>query len=207
MITVTSILECEKYLESTDAVIFDLDDTLYSEKDYVRSGYVAVSKAFPTVENMELRLWEAFEKKLPAIDCVFTEEGLCEYKAQALAIYRAHTPDIVLYGGVEELLRRLSGSKKMGLITDGRPEGQRAKISALNIEQYFDKIIITDELGGAQFRKPNKLAFVMMQNALNIPFGRMVYIGDNLNKDFIAPQAFGMQVVHFNNPNGLYRSL
>ena len=204
MITVTSILECEKYLEDIDAVIFDLDDTLYSEKNYVRSGYSAVSKAFPKVKDMDIKLWNAFENKLPAIDYVLSEAGIFEYKAQALDIYRNHIPDISLYEGVEELLQRLSKCKRLGMITDGRPEGQKAKITALNIGQYFERVIITDELGGVQFRKPDKHSFIMMQKAFNVPFDRIVYIGDNLSKDFIAPRSLGMKVVHFNNPDGLY---
>lgn len=34
------------YIDGLKAVIFDLDDTLYSEKDYVKSGYAAIAKVF-----------------------------------------------------------------------------------------------------------------------------------------------------------------
>ena len=39
MILINNILESEMYLNDIQAVIFDLDDSLYSEKSYVRSGY------------------------------------------------------------------------------------------------------------------------------------------------------------------------
>ena len=206
MITVTRILDCEPYLQDLEAVIFDLDDTLYGEKDYVRSGYRAVAAGFPQVENMAQKLWAAFEKRLPAIDVVLDAEGLAtpENKEKALRLYRSHLPQIALYPGVKQLLQRLAQQKKLGLITDGRPDGQRAKIQALGIGDHFQKIIVTDELGGLAFRKPNETAFRLMQQALDVPFNKMVYIGDNTKKDFIAPQALGMQAIHFKNQDGLY---
>ena len=206
MIIITDILDCEQYLDQADAIIFDLDDTLYSEKDYVRSGYSAVAAAFEHVENMEAKLWEAFVKKLPAIDGVLEAEGIFDpqNKEKALHAYRSHMPDINLYPGVAQLLLRLKQSKKLGLITDGRPEGQWAKIRALGISGSFEKIIVTDDLGGVAYRKPNEAAFLLMQQALDVPFEKMVYIGDNAKKDFIAPRKLGMKTVHFKNKDGLY---
>ena len=206
MITIAEILDCERYLEEVEAVIFDLDDTLYSEKDYVRSGYHAVAGCFPQVANMQKKLWTAFEAKQPAIDAVLEAEGLATpgNKEKALHTYRSHTPTIQMYDGVAALLQRLKRTKKLGLITDGRPDGQRAKIQALGIEAYFDHIIVTDELGGPSYRKPNEAAFRLMQQALDVPFGKMVYIGDNTKKDFIAPQKLGMKAIYFQNKDGLY---
>ena len=97
--------------------------------------------------------------------------------------------------------------KKIGLITDGRPEGQRNKLYALNIYNLLDEIIITDELGGIEYRKPNETAFRLMSQRLHIPFNQMVYVGDNPTKDFVAPERLGMQTIFFKNPNGLYSNV
>ena len=40
-----------QYLNNLKAIVFDLDDTLYGEKEYVKSGYSAVSQILPEVEN------------------------------------------------------------------------------------------------------------------------------------------------------------
>ncbi len=206
MIKINNILECEKHLDCIDAVIFDLDDTLYSEKDYVKSGYSAIAEKFPQVSGMASKLWEAFEKKLPAIDTVLEREGILTDGAKKLALetYRFHNPVIKLYPGVRALLSGLKKNKKIGLITDGRPEGQRAKIRALEINDFFDCIIITDELGGVEFRKPCDKAFRIMQKELNVPFEKMAYIGDNLKKDFISPDKLDMRSIYFCNFEGLY---
>ena len=130
---------------------------------------------------------------------------LLNKKHDCLAVYRNQIPDISLYDGVMELIEELKNSKiKVGIITDGRPEGQKNKIKALGLDRIVDDIIITDELGGIQFRKPNDLSFRIMQNRWRIPFEQMMYVGDNLNKDFQAPRQLGMNSVWLKNKEGLY---
>lgn len=204
MITVNNILEVESYLNQVDGVVFDLDDTLYSEKNYVRSGYRKIAQNYLDIVNAEEKLWNSFLKGEKAIDKVFDEARLDEKeKKNALNIYREHMPEIELYTGVSEMLSRIKNKgKKIGIITDGRPDGQKNKIKALRLD--VDQVIITDELGGIQYRKPNKKAFELMQNRWKIAFNKMVYIGDNATKDFIAPKELGMKVIYFKNADGLY---
>ena len=207
MITIHAILQAEEIAKTCKLAIFDLDDTLYSEKAYVQSGYKAIATAFPEIENAYEKLWNAFLRGEQAIDQVLLAENqhTRENKDKCLQIYRFHTPNIQLYDGVYEMLERLKGSGvKLGLITDGRSEGQREKIKALGIESLFDSVIITDELGGVEYRKPCEKAFVITCNRLGVAFADAVYIGDNPKKDFIAPQKLGMQACYFKNPDGLY---
>ncbi|MDD3138305.1 MAG: HAD-IA family hydrolase [Lachnospiraceae bacterium] len=183
------------------AVIFDLDDTLYSEKDYVESGYRAIEAQIGI--SFEA-LWDAFKDGKPAISEVLARMGRMDLKKKCLEIYRNHQPELSLYDGVEELIKNLKEKGMfVGIITDGRPEGQRAKLKALNL--HVDKVVITDELGGAVFRKPCDIAFRIMKKASNVDFGQMVYIGDNPTKDFSAPEQLGIQSIWFDNPDGLYR--
>lgn len=204
MIEITNILDIEKLIDHLDAVVFDLDDTLYSEKEYVRSGFAAVADYFND-HSMVDELWSAFEAGKKAIDAIMYEKGLEDRKEEALRIYRSHVPDIHLYPGVGEMLLRVSRTKKVGIITDGRPDGQRAKIEVMKLEACTNEIIITDELGGLEFRKPNEKAFLLMQKKFKVPFNKMAYIGDNVGKDFIAPEKLGMHSIHFDNPDGLYQ--
>ena len=206
MIIIDTITDILPYISKYAAIIFDLDDTLYSEKAYVKSGFHKISKMFQSSEEAYRKLWQYFEKGENAIDKLLEENrGDIELKKEELLdIYRKQKPDIELYPGVQNLLAGLKKKYKLGIITDGRPEGQQAKIEALQIEKYFDKIIITDELGGIEFRKPNPMAFCKMQKYWGVPFEQMVYIGDNLNKDFKAPIHLGMGVIFFKNKDGLY---
>lgn len=205
MLTITNILEVEQHLDGINIVIFDLDDTLYSEKQYIKSGYKAVAKLIGQ-ESLEEKLWGYFKKGKPAIDEALKEIDCRERKMECLEVYRFQEPDICLYDGIEEMLENLKKHHKLGLITDGRPEGQNAKIKALGLEKYFDKMIITDELGGTDFRKPNPKAFQILAECFGEEYNHMCYIGDNIAKDFIAPQMLGMRCIWFRNPDGLYSS-
>ncbi len=207
MLEISKLCNAEIHLLKKTVVLFDLDDTLYSEKDYIRSGFEEIAQHFKAIDDMENKLWNAFVNGRQAIDYVLEQEGLLSNKSKELClrIYRSHRPRISLYPEAKKLLISLINQGiQLGIITDGRPEGQRAKIDALGIEPYFRKIIITDELGGVDFRKPNTVAFEKMQSFFNIPYESMVYVGDNPKKDFIAPSLLGMDSIYFKNPEGLY---
>lgn len=185
-------------------VIFDLDDTLYSEKQYVRSGYKAVAKLLGD-EKLADRLWTYFENGKPAIDELLNELGCMGRKEECLEAYREQMPEITLYDGVADLILELkSKGIKVGIITDGRVSGQKKKIQALGLDKLIDDIIITDELGGVQFRKPCDIAFRIMQRRWGLPFEQMVYVGDNAEKDFQAPKQLGMRSLYLKNKSGLY---
>lgn len=201
------ISEVTKYIDGLRAIIFDMDDTLYGEKEYVQSGYRKVAEHLSQIADAYAKLWKAFEQKQSAFDVVLKDADIYseELKKECLFIYRFHEPDIHLYEGVEALLQSLRGQGyRLGVITDGRSEGQRAKIRVLGLEALVDDIIITDELGGIEFRKPCDLAFRNMAEKWQIPFDKICYVGDNVKKDFIAPEALGMRAIWYQNADGLY---
>lgn len=183
-------------------IIFDLDDTLYSEKEYVRSGYKAVSDYLGG--RYEEKLWQFFEAGRPAIDELLKELDRENEKAEVLKVYHSHKPDIHRYPGVTEMIEELKAKGiKVGIITDGRPEGQRNKLEALGLE--VDDVIITDELGGTQFRKPCDIAFRIMMTRWRLNPADIVYVGDNPTKDFQAPHQLGMRSIWFKNSEGIYQ--
>lgn len=197
------------------AVIFDLDDTLYRESDYVRSGYQAIASLGLPIDNMEEKLWNAFLQGKPAMDTVLEAENCndASIKEKCLETYRNHKPNICLYEGVKEFLYELKEKQiKTGVITDGRPEGQRAKIEALGLASIIDEILVTDELGQLSFgintptlfRKPSDIPFRMMKEKLGVDYEEMVYIGDNPKKDIKTPLKLGMAMLYFENAEGLY---
>lgn len=204
---IEKITDVVYYLNGLKALIFDLDDTLYSEKEYVRSGFKKVGEFLSDIPDVEKKLWKYFENGKSAIDELLMHEGIYTetLKEECLKLYRFQSPSIHLYPGVAQMLLNLNKSGYLlGIITDGRPEGQKAKVDALRIRAYMNKIVITDELGGVKARKPNPAAFYFIQKELGISYQEMCYIGDNIKKDFIAPEQLGMQCIWFRNPDGLY---
>ena len=184
-------------------VIFDLDDTLYSEKEYVASGFKAVSDYFGG--GYEDKLWQYFQAGKPPIDELIKEFGRETTEKTALEVYRRHKPKIHLYDSVKELLENLrQRGIRIGIITDGRVEGQRNKIEALGLKKMVDDIIITDELGGVQFRKPCDISFRIMLTRWQLNPADVLYVGDNIAKDFQAPQQLGMRSLYYYNEKGIY---
>lgn len=186
-------------------IIFDLDDTLYDEISYVRSGFRAVAD-YLGERDAEKSLLRYFESGVPPISAYLDEIGMKSREEECLLVYRGHSPDISLDDERRSLLFKLrKRGIKIGIITDGRPEGQRLKIEALGLDELADDIIITDELGGEQFRKPCDISFRIMQRRWRIPAACILYVGDNPDKDLQAPRQLGMQCLLYENKNGLYR--
>lgn len=175
------------------AVVFDLDDTLIPEYEYVKSGFRAVSDYFckPDLYKKFVELF-LYDKKN-----VYGRAGLTQEECEeAVRVYRAHKPDISLNETVWDVLINLKKSGyKLGIITDGRPEGQRNKIEALGLDGIMDCIVITDELGGTEYRKPCAAAFELVSQKLNVSFEEMIYVGDNPAKDFYISAVLPVKTV------------
>ena len=69
---------------------------------------------------------------------------------------------------------------KSGLITNGPSQLQRKKLEMLDLEKYFDEIIISGELG---VDKPDLKPFEVMAERLNLKPSELVYVGDNPKND------------------------
>ena len=197
--------------DEIEAVIFDLDDTLYSQKEYMRSGLRAVSEHLPQVRNCYNRMCAALEKGQMPVETVLREEHLDtpETLRECLDLFIEHEPKISLYPGVEELLRKLHRQKKyLAVITDGKPSMQHKKIQALGLPSLVDEILITDELAGNgnthNFRKPNDLAYLIMRRRLGVALRNTAYVGVDPERDFVAPGKLGMKCYLYVNEDRLY---
>ena len=197
------------------AIVFDLDDTLYSEAQFVRSGFRSIAQRLVqpgwNVEKIFELLWQTF-KNGPR-DRVFNtvlkqlgQDDDPQVIAELIGLYRCHRPGLELESPVREMLKRLHKKFKLGLITDGFLPTQKLKVEALQLENIFDHIIYTEELG-RQFWKPSPRAFEMMAQKLGCEHQQCVYIADNPVKDFVAPNQLGWQSVQVKRPDRVHTDL
>ncbi|MDE6401516.1 MAG: HAD-IA family hydrolase, partial [Clostridiales bacterium] len=197
---------------SIKAVVFDLDDTLFSEVDYVKSGFKAVAEYVEGrfgLKNVFAELVELFERDRSGVfDRFVAAHGLDGAVAGSFTeLYREHFPNIVLSDEVKQTLAKLRADGfKLGIVTDGRPTGQRNKIAALGLDALVDRIIVTDELGGAEFRKPNPKAFELMCDEFGIDAEQMLYVGDNPQKDFAVKKYLPIKTARVSTHGGLYEN-
>lgn len=195
------------------AVVFDLDDTLISEKEYIKSGFNEVSCKISSDHDLdskvvykvmysefEIHSKNVFNRALDRLNIDYNED----YILSLVECYRSHKPNIKFYEDVVACVRTLKEQEiKTGIITDGYGITQKAKLEVLEAYELFDNIIITDELG-REFWKPHPKAFELMVEKLNIKFNEMVYIGDNPKKDFYISSIYPIMTIRINREQSLY---
>ncbi|ADG73676.1 Haloacid dehalogenase domain protein hydrolase [Cellulomonas flavigena DSM 20109] len=198
----------------TDLVlVFDLDDTLFLERDYVRSGFMHVGRVVESqygVPGFGARAWQSFEAGVRGrtFDQVASELGLPpEAVPDLVAAYRDHEPDIALAPDAAEYLANLpAGTVHTGIVTDGYGPGQRRKLEALGLERLVDTVVVTAEHGPA-WHKPSELAFRHIVAESGGRDARFVYFGDNPTKDFQGPASLGWINVRVRRPGGLHHAV
>jgi putative hydrolase of the HAD superfamily len=194
------------------AIIFDLDDTLYSERDFVLSGFQAVADwggihlgvakelgyatlanlYYQGVRNNTFNQWLEIHGVQSA-----------EIVPQLLHIYRQHLPTISPFPESINLLETIANSYKIGLVSDGYLAVQQQKWTALGLDPFFDAVVFSDSLGRANW-KPSTAPFESVLAALNISPAQSVYIGDNPLKDFFGARQLGMFTIQFTHPKSEY---
>ena len=187
------------------AAVFDLDDTLYPERDYVRSGYRAVAAhlrdTLGTDDAYEEWLWRRFEsgESARALDAMNGRFGLGLDEGQIrelVAVYREHRPDIRPHAGAARVLDALQGRAKLGLLSDGFLPAQRLKLEALGLAGRFHAVVFTESLAPAHAAwKPSPAGFMAISVALAALPEVCVYVADNPAKDFLAPNRLGWRTV------------
>ena len=173
--------------------IFDLDDTLYMEIEFLYSGIVFVEETISRSFGIDFsgKLMAAHKRGVQDIWAWACNELNIETRCKEdfLWLYRNHQPTISLPEDIKEMLKELDQHGIMiGVLTDGRCITQRNKVNALGLQDY--KLFISSEYGS---QKPEKLRFETIQKTWGP--GRYFYVGDNPSKDFIAPNQLGWTTV------------
>jgi len=194
------------------AVVFDLDDTLYPERDYVRGGFEAAAGWAAAELGVERQvvfeeLWAMFEAGVRGdtfdrwLDrCGFPAKGNRE---QMIAAYRGHQPRLELYPDVLPTLTALRGKAQLGLITEGARSVQEMKLSALGLSLGFDKVVVLGEEDRLDW-KPSPRPFELWLMGTGIAPADAVYLGDNPGKDFLGARRAGWFSIRVRRPDGLH---
>jgi len=201
--------QCKEQIELS-ALVFDLDDTLYPEIDYVRSGFTVISGLLESLyglkeEDCYKELMETFDKGIRGknFNAFLDERGL-DYSediiVELVGAYREHKPKIALPEVSKRTLVSLREKGfKLGLLTDGFLEAQKKKVESLGLESFFDAIVYSDMLGKESW-KPSAIPFVEITRMLEVSGKECGYIADNPEKDFKGAKECGMlaiQTVHW----------
>lgn len=189
-------------VNKTDMVlVFDLDDTLYDELTYVRSGFRAVAAflqaqygiaAATCYVDMVARLASGrgriFDAMLQRFGC-YSKHSV----RRCLSVYRGHKPDIHLYPEAEACLHRLR-HLPIYIVTDGNKLVQKSKLEALGLFSRVNHCFIT-HCYGVKNAKPSPYCFWKICRREKVLPQRVVYVADNPHKDFIGIKPHGFKTV------------
>lgn len=185
-------------VDQNTVVVFDLDDTLYNEIEYLKSAYRHIAQnidedSWPKLYTLMFSLYRTGNNVFDYL----VQQHSCN-KDVLLELYRNHQPSIQPFPGVLEFfrnIRRCNG--KIAIVTDGRSRTQRNKIQSLGIGSLVDHVVISEELGT---EKPDKNNFLAVEKQFNR--SKYFYVADNVRKDFDAPRSLGWQGILITD-NGL----
>ena len=182
-------------INSNTHVVFDLDDTLYKEIDFVKSAYIYISNYINVRFNLDLSrniekclagevdFFDLINSKLPP------EQRLSIDKY--LELYRFHYPEISLSRDASVFLDKIiSYNIDFSIITDGRSISQRNKIRALGLYKRAKNIIISEETG---FEKPHLNNYKILDRIYHNK--KLIYVADNPVKDFLAPNSLNWNTI------------
>ncbi|MEB3357725.1 MAG: HAD family hydrolase [Synechococcales bacterium] len=201
-------------MNTTRILVFDLDDTLFPERAFVRSGFQAVSDWIEHDQGVSGFFdiaWQlflsgkrhlVFDQTLDYLNFNYSP-ALIQHLVQ---IYRNHEPLISLHEDAAWALSHFQNRLKLGLITNGYLRTQQTKVRRLGIESYFDALIYCDRYG-LEYWKPSPRGFQDLMTMMACEGHECVYVGDHPYKDFVAPKQLGWQTVRIQRDGGEFATV
>lgn len=182
-------------MQKSRVVVFDLDDTLFKEIDFLKSAYRQIARLVSNGDKREDEVYQVMLDTYLRGGNAF-ETVVRKYRPESLdvqsmlTIYRNHKPRIALDEDTRTTLEQLqSAGVIFGIISDGRQTQQMNKVLALGLNRFVDDddIVINED---RDRMKPDERSFRRFMDRYG-PDADYFYVGDNTDKDFIAPNKLG----------------
>lgn len=177
-------------------VCFDLDGTLYDDRQYVRAGFEEAARLLEA-ETGE-RLYDEFVAAFfdrgvreRTFDAVLESRGLSTDRVPELvAAYHGHAAELEPYPDARAALDELGARYDLAVLTGGR--NARSKLDRLGLDRYFDAVVVT---AGESVTKRDAEPFRDVLASLSADPADAVYVGDRPDLDFPRPNDLGMDTV------------
>ena len=195
-------------------LLIDLDDTIF---DFHLAEKIALSKTLndfgiePSLDvvtaysEINASLWRQLEAGTMTREAVLVGRfeilfSKLQILADAKEARRSYEKNLsrghYFTDGAEELLKKLYGSKRLYLASNGTASVQRPRIDSSGIEKYFDGIFISEEVG---FNKPDERFFEAIFNTIpEFKKEETLILGDSLTSDIKGGIDSGILTCYFN---------
>ncbi|WP_142385063.1 HAD family hydrolase [Cytobacillus massiliigabonensis] len=191
-------------------MLFDLDDTLLNRDKAVDNLFLLLlEKCYEdvnhSVKNEMLQKFKEYDNKSygnsdksKVIESFF-DKFPPKYRLprnDIQAFWNNHFPQCFsINQHTINIVNTIKMQVKVGIITNGSTQRQKAKIIHTHLNSCFDLIIISEEAG---FSKPDKRIFELALNKLNVQPEDTLFVGDDLEKDIGGCQNANIKGIWFN---------
>lgn len=201
----------QKPVKAYQWILFDADDTLFQFDAF--SGLQAAFRSFDVefdaghyeqYQQINKQLWQRYQNGEVRAEDVQQQrfhdwsERLGVSPADINSRFLLAMTEISQpFAGVQDFLNHLHGRIRLGIITNGFSRLQRARLARSNMQQYFDVLVVSEEVGAA---KPSPLIFrhALQQMALPDP-AAVLMVGDTFESDIVGAAAAGMDTCWLNS--------
>ena len=197
-------------------VAFDLDDCLYNgtlliekarrasiklmidyglpvDEDYAYKILMEITKEYGSNSERHLDYLIMRLREDPTIQLSQEFNSNKYIAAGIMGYYRQKVKQFYPFKDVQKTLQKLHKKGfKIALITDGKPKKQYDKLFRLKIQDEFDFILISDEVG---IKKPNPELFKLFCKEIKLKPEEILYVGDRLEKDVAPANEVGIHTV------------
>lgn len=203
-------------MQSYNAILLDLDDTLYSYDIAHQAGMDALyeyivprfCKQKMEAEATFKQAREIIHKRLHGTAAMHHRllymQVLCEILAinpfihapEFTEVYWSHFLNaMILYPNVLEFLKKWrSLGKKICVVTDLVADIQFRKIIKLGLQDDIDFMVTSEEAG---HEKPDAAMFSLALEKLQLPKEQVIMIGDHSEKDYKGAKQYGIDAIWF----------
>jgi putative hydrolase of the HAD superfamily len=184
------------------AIIFDLDDTLYPHERFVLSGFATVARYVATVWGTPVDAALATLHRARQSAARGTElQALCREQdlpdrivPELISVHRHHAPSLWLDDTVRAALVCLRQEGwRLGILTNGLPSVQAAKVAALGLGGLVDHVVYAHE--HAPDGKPALACFAEAVRVLTVAAGDAVFVGDDPVRDIGGARRAGLRAI------------
>jgi putative hydrolase of the HAD superfamily len=155
-------------------------------------------------------LWATFEGGHPVLDDLrdWARSYRPEVWRQALEALEVEDPRLAdalsdsyvesqrgghrLIDGAAETVRTLTGSRRLGLLTNGPADIQRLKFETTGLADCFDAVVVSGEVG---LGKPDPAVFALAVDRLGASPRDTVMVGDSWERDVLGALGAGLSAV------------
>lgn len=194
-------------------ILFDADDTLFHfdaflglKRMFSPFDVVFTEQDYDEYQFINKALWVEYQDgtiNAQQLQCrrfdIWADRLECLPQDLNSAFLRSMAEICTPLDGASSLLGALQGKSQLGIITNGFTELQQARLERTGLQEHFDVLVISEQVGIA---KPNKAIFDHTLALMgNPPRDKVLMVGDNPDSDILGGINAGLDTCWFNQHN------